>query len=214
MATFAKIAKPQNAEAGPRKAPRKVILQPGAFADTWYEKPREAVCIGVRLVSSADVQAARAIAAEQVKAWYTDRKDGGYTDEAAATEAYNDAIMRHLVARATCDVNDVSKAYFPRAEDTIRDALTEEGIRLIWDEIVILHGSTAVGIPQANDADAARLGRILVDGDAINALGPSETLEVRTILGYVLTILVGTGRAREADVDDDSTGYVVRSARE
>lgn len=214
MATFSTVTKAANPD-GVRKPPRKVVLEPDAFADTWPEKPREAVAIGIRLIASSDVQAAKGQASEQVKAWYRDRQDGTLTDEQSAVDAYNDSFMRHCVARAACDVNDITRAYFPRAEDTVRDALTEEAVRRLWDEILILHASTSVGIPRADGDDVMFVGRVLVDGAALASLPDSEQTELRTLLGYIRVRLAGTGKAREAPVGTDGDGgYVVRSARE
>ena len=203
------------------KAPRRVVLTPAAFADTWAQKPTSDVCIGLRLISSAEVQAAKVQAANQVGLWHTNPETGRLHDFATADEAWNDGVMRHCVARATCDVNDVSQGYFAFAEDQVRDALTEEGIRRLWDELLILHVTSNVGVGRADDGDIVRVARILADGRAARALGAAEAIEVRTLTNYVLALLLATGEAHEAPVasdgddeaeGDDTPGYTMSAA--
>lgn len=196
-----------------RRPPRIVVLQPGAFADTWPLKPLTEVAVGLRLIASSDVQAARGVATEQARKWFANREGATPLDHESFLDAYNDGVMRHCVARACTDPNDVSEPYFPAAEDTVRDALTEEGVRRLWDELIILHASTSINIPRADDTDVERLVRVLLDGGAMAALGGDEQIEMRTILGYALTRLVGTGKASEAEIDTSAGGYVVRSAQ-
>lgn len=205
-----------NATPGPRKAPRVVVLAPSAFADTWGKKPDGEVAIGLRLISSSEVQAAKGLAAQQVAKWYA-RPEGeqGLTDATTAEEAYNDAVVRHCVARATCRANDVEAPYFEMAEDTIREQLTEEAIRRLWDELLVLHASSGVAIHPASDEDIKRLARILLDGSAFAAFAPDsdESRELRTLFGHLVLVLTATGRAREADVGQGGGGdggYVVR----
>lgn len=204
---------------GPRKAPRRVILTPDAFADTWHKKPAAEVCVGLRTISSAEVQGAKALAEEQASRWYPRARLEDLTPEAQAVsleqshKAFSDGVMRHCVARALCDPNDVTKPFIVGAEDRIREAFREETVRRLWDELLILNAATAVTITRADDEDLARLGRILCDGRAVGALPPGDAIEVRTLLAYVHTLLVGTGQAHEADVHQADQGYSVRSAR-
>lgn len=181
-------------------APRVVTLKPSAFADTWKFKPATEVAVGLRLVSSEVVENARAVAAKQAYEWHADKDTGRIRDPDAYAESYNDTLMRRVVARAACDVNDRSKPYFKAAEETVRAALTAEGVRRLWDELLILHAESSVAIALADDEDLARLARVLLRGRAIASLPESDRLEARTLLAYVLTMLVGTGEAHEADV--------------
>jgi hypothetical protein len=112
-------------------------------------------------------------------------------------DAYNDAFMRHAVARGTCDVNDIRRPYFQFAEDTVRDALTEEGVRHIFDELRVLHVIRNVAVQPIDAPDIGRLARVLLDGSALTALPDAERPELLRILSHALTMLVATGQAVE-----------------
>lgn len=185
-----------------RAPPRTVVLKPAAFADTWAGKPYDDVCVGLRLISTGEVESARAAAVEQAAQWHTNHETGRLHDYATADVASDDAFMRHCIARATCDCNDFTQPYFPFAENTVRDALTIEGVQRLWDELLILHVTSGVGIPRADDADIQRLAAMLMQPYALRSLTASDRLELRTLFGHALCLLVAAG-ANEAE--DDAT---------
>ena len=219
MSTFREAtASPEREDGGPTPPRHTAVFSPDIFADTWALKPKADVCIGFRLIPSRDIIAAKAQAEEQARKWYPRADLADLTPEGIdkslqeANDAYNDAVMRHCVARATCDANDVSKSYFKHAEDTVRDALTEDGVRRLWDQLLIVQAQTAVGVLRAGPDDIERVAAILADGRAFEALSHGDKIECATLLGYVLTLLVGTGQAHEKAFDGPSGGYNVRSA--
>lgn len=179
---------------------RTVTLGPAAFADAWSDKPRGPVTIGLRFLSEQDIQAARAEAAKQAVGWYLDKNDSGCIDEDARADAFEDALLRWAVARGTCSPVDVRQPYFEAAEDTVRTALTSDGVRRIWDELVILHKGSGVGIEPATDNDLRLLCRIVTAGDALPGLAPGPAAEVRKLLAYCLHQLAPYA----GDVDDDA----------
>ncbi len=219
MSTFREAtATPERDDGGPTPPRHTAVFGPDIFADSWAAKPKADVCIGFRLIPSRDIIAAKAQAEEQARKWYPRADWADLTPEGIekalteANDAYNDAVMRHCVARATCDANDVTKGYFKHAEDTVREALTEDGVRRLWDQLLIVQAQSAVGILRAGPEDTERLARILADGRAFEALSPGDQIEVSTLIGYVLTLLVGTGQAHEKSFDGAGGGYNVRSA--
>lgn len=182
--------------------PRTVTLPVTAFGDTWKGKPDTDVAIGLRLISSDVVENARAAARKQAREWHCDKETGRILDEDAYIDAYNDGFMRRCVARATCDVNDIAEPYFKFAENTVREALTVEGVRRLWDELLILHAENSVAIAPADDADIERMARVLLHGGALAALDEGDRVELRTLCSYVLAMLVGTGKADEVPADE------------
>lgn len=200
------------ASATVRKPPRKVVLQPSAFADTWSGKPGGDIAIGLRLLSEADVQTAKAEAEVQARRWYADPNDGEVTHWEGLTDAYNDGVMRHCLARACVDVNDVTVSFFESAEDTVRNALTPEGVARLWDELTLLHAASGIRIAAADDEEIARLARVLADGHAVAALDKGEAIELRKLLGYCLSMLVATGAAHEKTNETEGGDYHVSSA--
>lgn len=209
MTTFTKAV-----EHSEKKARRVVVLPPEAFADTWSLRPTTEVAIGLRTIASSDVQAACATASRMAEKWYASRlKAGESTDKEGQINAYNDAVMRHCLARACVDVNDPTVPYFESAEDTIRDALTEDGVKRLWDEYLIMQAETSVAIVRADAGDLQRLAKILLDGRAFAAASVGDQNELRVLLGYASQILVATGQAHEMDIDEADGGYSVRMRR-
>lgn len=185
-----------------RTPSRTVVLGPAAFADTWAGKEPDEVCVGLRLISSGEVEAARSAAVEQAAQWHLNHETGRLHDYETAEVASDDAFMRHCIARATCDCNDITVPYFQFAETVVRDALTIEGVRRLWDELLILHVTSGVGIPRADEADLQRLGAMLMQPDALKGLSVGDSLEARTLLGHLLCMLISAGAANEEAAED------------
>jgi hypothetical protein len=202
MSTFTKAA-----ASAARTPQRHVTLDPSAFADGWAEKPLEEVAIGLRLVGEDDVQAARVEAARLAIGWYDDG-EGGCVDEDARVEAYNDALVRWIVARGATDPNDVTQPYFAMAEETVRVALTSEGVRRIWDELVLLQIGAGVRMAPATDPDLARLARAL---PFVGKLAEGPQAEVRKLLAHCLEQLAPfAGEPEEDDGGEDVAVYEAR----
>ncbi len=173
-----------------RKAPRVVVLDPDHFSDTFEAKPQQAVAVGLRLVGERDIDIARAQAARRVSEMFS-TSDDETTDETAKDEAYNDALMRWVVARATCKANDISAPYFDCAEDTIGVALTPAAIVKLWDELILLQKGKGSPSPPATDEEVRSLVDQL-DRGLLSRLGGSQETEVRKLLAYCHAVLTAT----------------------
>lgn len=190
-------------------APLRTIVFPrDGYSDNWGEKPHSDVAIGLRLLSESDIQCARAEASKQSAMWY-EAREGEAVDEESRTEAFNDSLIRFAVARGTCDPNNKSKGFFDLAEETVRLALTSEGARFIWDEIIRLHIGTGVNIRAILPEDVAVLARLLQRG-SIDLLPPAKKLEVRKLLTHCLDALLAVSPEEEDSDDDAPSAYVAR----
>ncbi len=195
-----------------RLPPRHVVLSPSAFADDWGSRPDADVAIGVRFISVEDMEVARNVAVRKAREWLAPK--GQLLDEQAFDHAYNDELLLGIVARATCDPNDVSKPYFKCAEDTIRLALTSDGVRRIWDELCLLHAGSGVAMPQASDEDTRELAAILMRGVALDKAPADVRVEAKKMVSYLLERLrpLDDGTPMEATIefdDEDSDRGVV-----
>src|SRR5688500_17759690 len=105
MPTFSQVTKKTRAPG------RTIILEQWVFADEWAEKPREPVCVGLRLMADGDKSKARA-AAEKFADELHPKRGPNWLD------AFNDCLVRQVSALALCDPNDVTRpaALFPMAE--------------------------------------------------------------------------------------------------
>jgi len=124
MAKFAKIANI------PRPPARTLVLEPWVFADEWGDKPSAKVCVGLRLLSEADKSKARS-EAERIASEFHRQRGPNWTD------AFNDAVMRQVVALGLCDPNDVTRPceLLKFAEEQVRFALTSRGTRFIFEAL-------------------------------------------------------------------------------
>lgn len=172
MVDFSSLQK--KAKVTPR-LPRVIMLPPSAWADHRTDKPREPVAIGIRLISEEDVQIARATAARIAVELVT---VGGEDDRVAA---YNDALCRVAAASGTCAPHDSEQAHFPLGELEIRERLTPEGVRRLYQEVEALHIASNPSLPEIDDEGLAHLFALL-DRNAIDALPREEALRVRRLL--------------------------------
>lgn len=203
-----------------------VVLPPAAFADGWPGRPSVEVCVGLRRLSQADLDTARR-EAERVAVGFYDELRGQPRSIEYQTidEVRNDELLIVAVGRAMTDPNDVSRPYFAKAdpadpsrligasEDTVRYALTPEGLRLVWDEIVLMTVAGNVARRRADDAEVRVLARVLARGDR-----PLSD-EARMLCAFLLedlsvdveVELAQEGASSDDEEDEDVAVHVVRA---
>src|SRR5579871_1402375 len=139
---------PFGATSAQARAPlRAVTLPPSAFADTWKGKPREPVRVGLRLVGEDVVEDAQALALEEARDGSGEPGDTA-EERTIWLDAFNSAVMRHVLAHALCAPDDVSRAYFATApNDAIRVALRPATLRRLWEEYEALQVETSPATP-------------------------------------------------------------------
>lgn len=172
---------------------RHVVLRSDAFADDWAEKPEDGgeIAIGLRKISDADSTTARAEAAK----FAMDMHD----DETGQVEAFNDALMRWLVVRGTCDANNntLNAPLFDGSEENVRNALTSKGIRYVWDEIEKFHLETSPLVPVATNEDMLALAELLKRPELLEQMTVGAALRVRKLLGFCLSELRRAANEKE-----------------
>ena len=173
-----------------RPADKIIVLPPQAFADAYSKRPQADVAVGLRRLSERETITALTEARKE-------GSDGGREGE-AAIERLNEALLCWSLSFATCDPNDVSKPYFERADEEVREAFPPETLRRLWDELELLHAGGSLLLPEASDTDLAELTECLAEG-ALSALTPPKALRVRRWLRFCLDEL----RAAADDSDDD-----------
>ena len=162
-----------------------VALLPGHFADTWPKKPAEPTPVGLRLVSEADFQTARAEAAK--KAWdYFPDPD---LDDDERADAYNDALAAWIVARGTTQANDATKPWLEMAHDNVQVALTSGGVHFLFDQLVALYTERSPLSPEASDGDIVRLCDALHSGAAWSTSDGTRVRHARRLLRRVMDLL-------------------------
>ena len=176
-----------------RPPPASVIIPPSAFADEWEDKPKDPVCAGLRLVSHQDLQVARAQARERANRAIPD-PDVEETDEVLVwSDAYNDALLSHIVAIALCDPNDSAQSWSlikAAPEDTVRAFMTSDGIRLVFDAWEKMRIASDPTQREAEDAEVETLVALLKERSA--SLGRMRSSRVRRLLAFCLDELQST----------------------
>ena len=128
MGRFADIAARQPLET--------FVVPVSAFADTWEDKPKTTICVGLRTIATQDLRTARAQAAEMANRCHPDVAPEDGDKFGAWIEAYNDMLMAWIVARGTCDPNDVNmpvEVWAAGPEDLVPLTLTKGGKQLLFD---------------------------------------------------------------------------------
>lgn len=166
---FAEVTK------GTRPPARTLVLEPWVFADDWGQKPREPICVGLRLMSEADKTRARREAEDFADELHKKRSNDWL-------DARNDYLVRQVVAVCLCDPNDVSKPsqILPYAEEQVRFALTSRGAAFIFHAYDQYELETSPLEREATDGDLAALGEILLNEPAV------FTKAQRRLLAHVL----------------------------
>lgn len=122
-------------------------------------------------------------------------------DVGTVEDVRNDELMVIAVGRACCDPNDVCKPYFRGQEGQVRVALTMDGVRRAWDELVKYSVAANVTRSRASDAELRALGKILSRGGVV------LSDDARMLAGFLIEEL-GV-EPEEADGDEDEPDVVV-----
>lgn len=166
--------------------PSFVTVPPSVFSHEWEARPRDEQAVGLRLVSQADIDTARAQARERAMAAVPDVTDYSH-DQQTWIDAYNDALMAHVVAMAMCDPNDVEKTWAPikaAPEDIVRTYMTPGGIKLVYDAWERMRIGLDPVHDEATDEEVATLPELYAE--QITKLSTVRAARVRRLLAFVL----------------------------
>jgi hypothetical protein len=168
-----------------RKPPAFALVSPSAFQENWEERPTDTVAIGLRLIADADIEDARVEAARRAHQLFPNAATDANVAEVWVS-CFTDALVRWIVARGTCDANDVTKPWeLWRAapEDQARETLTDLGARFLFDEWEKMRITVDIGIPEATDADIALLSEL---AGRLKHLPRDREARARRLLRFVL----------------------------
>lgn len=169
------------------RPPGSIVIPPNAFADEWEGKPADPVCAGLRLISHQDLQAARAIARERANRGIPDPDVEDVNEVYAWSDAYNDALLAHIVAMGTCDPND-SKLAWPlisaAPEDIVRMFMTSDGIKLVFDAWEQMRLASDPTQREADDEEVVELAVLL--HERCGGLERARACRVRRLLAFCL----------------------------
>lgn len=170
----------------PRRPQRIATIPPSAFAETWADRPMEAIRVGLRTVSSdTDLAEARALADKRVR----ERHPTTSEDSPVWIEAYNEELMGAALARAITSADCVDLPYWDLQDAVVPRVLTPQGKRSLWLELEILTLQTSPLTPEVALPEA--LAALEERRDAFDALPAVERQRVGRLLGAVIDALGG-----------------------
>jgi hypothetical protein len=202
MGTFADTRQTDEARF---RAPKVIKVPPEAFSWEWAERPEQPVEIGLRIVPDEDTQAARDEAARFAFGRYGDR-----WESQEAVDCFNDALLRHRIARSTCQPDDQRKTWFRAAEDVVRMALSTEGVKLLAQEIEVFEQESSPAYRPATDEEVLDLAAVLMGAAPFAGMASPEERATRRLL-TVLLERIGAARARLASEDADEASEHLNS---
>lgn len=158
-----------------------IPLPPSAFKDDWQDKPTAVAIVGLRHVPSGTEETARAEAAKYAYMMHP-------TDADLWSIAYDDALMRWIVAKCTCAPDNAALPFWPMAEDTVRECLTSDGVRLIWGAYERMLIETSPLDPELTDEEVGELVTLLENG-TLGIMASSQGKRARRLLKFCLDSL-------------------------
>lgn len=181
MGTFSEI---QN-----RMPPGSVVVPPEAWSSAWDDRPIEEVCIGLRFVPDADLEDARIEAFKRAERLFPKFRESEAEHDLMAA-SYGEAVMRWVIARGTCDPNNVHapwEGWSDAPEDiAVEVALNDLGAQLIFDKWEEMRIASDIGIRAATDEDLKLLPELLTRLPILSEASRPREQRLRRLLRFVL----------------------------
>lgn len=170
--------------AAKRKAPRTFTLLPEHFADTFGNKPKGAIELGLRVPSENEIFNA------QVEA----NRAAGTDGDANAELVRGSKLLSFVVARGICSPHDVTEPhpFFELPEDQVALQLKSSTIKRIYDEIERLVVEQSPVFAEATRDECRDLIDLLEVDDPFADIEPVKAAAARRYLLFALEILQGT----------------------
>lgn len=176
------------------RPPQRVeTLPPSAWAETWADRPREPVKVGLRLVSDKTLENAVHFAEKHA--------DARATHDDVWVEQYNAALRRHALGQILCSPTDASRPYFQGAPDILVGlALRPETMTFLWERFELLKIAASPLTTVGTNEDLIILASLIVDPEQLARTGADE-LGIRRVAGHLLELMLAAGA--NAPVEDD-----------
>ena len=178
-----------------RPPARTLPLPPEVFSDSFRDRPSKPVRVGLRTIALLDLAEARQNAAQAAVAAFPAERDASL-----ALDTYNDELIAWFASRCVCELDDVRKDWAlleGTGVEGIKNVLSPEGARLIFDAYERLNIDQDPTQPEATDDEIVRLGEVYAD--AAPHLHGDRLSRVRRLLSFVLDEL----RAVIPEANDD-----------
>ncbi len=182
------------------RPPGDVVVPPEAWASTWTDRPVEPVCVGLRFVAEGDLQDARVEAFRRASRLYPDHEKTARGAE-LWEQTFKDGLVRWVVARGTCDANDVNspwEGWQAAPEDMALEVLSDLGAQLIFDAWERMRVAADIGLVAASDEELLLLPDLVRRLPSLERLSPARALRVRRFLRFAMEELEEVAAPEEA----------------
>lgn len=181
MTTFSDIERLQ--------PPSTIVVSPNAWSSTWAKRPKEDVCLGLRFVSDRELEDAHIEAYKRAERLFPAHKESEAAKELFAA-SFTGTLMRWVVARGTCDPNDVTQLWelwADAAEDiAVEMALTDHGVQFIYDAWERMRIAADIAMPVASDDDISLLSELAKRLPTLAGQSRAREQRCRRLLRFVL----------------------------
>lgn len=190
MSTFDKLV----AETVRRPAPRTFKLKPEHFTESWSNRPKSVIEIGLRVPGEKEYRTA-SMEAEKAQGEATNKalKDPDLASRAGelGIKVYNEKLVSFVVARGVCNQLNVTlpHPYFELPDDEIPLALTSRAIKQIFDEIERLAIDQSPVMAEATEIEVLELAELLAIDDPFENLDAAKRSRCQRYLKLVLDTL-------------------------
>lgn len=175
-------------DAEARLPPDAITVPLAAFSPEWEDRPKGDVCLGLRPVPPRDLEDARKAAADAATELFP-RVLEGEPFFSLWEDHYYDMLLRSIVARGTCDPNDVAEpweGWRDDPDDSARMFLTTSGAQMIFDAWERMRIGLDVTIAPATDDEVDELADRAGD---IDRLDRARALRIRRHVTFCLAEL-------------------------
>lgn len=193
MTTFEQILK--KTPTGRRRPGALVELPLSAWAEDQPDRPHVPIGMGIRMLSELDRQGAR----DEALKFSTNFTAATYEDQ---THIYNDALVAELVARAACQMADVTLGFFDGGAMDVRRRLTTGGVQRLFNELEALEAKADPAMPEIDEAGFSQLITLYGRGVWEKGLEPADAMYARRLLECVRRLFAeGEARAEALGMD-------------
>lgn len=186
MPAFSKI----QAEKIVAPAPSHTVKVPlAAFQPRWRERPKGEVEMGLRLIADPDLEVGRARAGKRATELHPRAVDGD-PHLSLWWDAYNDELMRWIIALGTCSATDATKAWpnwKAAPEMMVREALTSDGVGHIYDAWERMRIEADPSLRPVRDEELAAIGSLIAaSGEQLSKMDRGRATSVRRLLRHCI----------------------------
>lgn len=160
-------------------------VPPHVWAQTWGDRPREVVKLGMRTLGISHV--------EQVSSLAEARARRLHPDASPTSQTWADAYNRHLIAlavgRSLCTAESADVPFWDYPDLVAPDALDPAGARWLFEQLTIETERESALVPDASVGEL--VGELASEVERIDSLPPAKRNMIARLLDAALDLVRG-----------------------